>query len=172
MATKVFRTRYGAVRFKTGGSSKSKKRSNPKGKRKGRGKKKVRRKARSKARKAAKNPRTKVKNLSKKVGRWRVECKGRTVYAAGAKHAYKNGPAACAAYKRMTSVRSVENFVSRYGKKATKKAVTGRGKKKATKKRKNPCGSGYKIKKSRRRNVPISRPDAAVIRRILAQHGY
>ena len=40
----------------------------------------------SKARKAA--PKAAQKTYSKKVGRWRVECKGRTVYAAGAKHTY------------------------------------------------------------------------------------
>jgi len=147
-----FMTRYGMVDFPV--------LSNPK-KRKGKGKKKARRKARASARKAAKkrtNPRQK-KVCSKKVGRWRVEARGRTVYAAGAKHSYKTAAAACTAYKRLTSVKSVEGFVVRYGKKATKKVVAGVGKKKSTK------------RKSTRRNAPISASQAASMKAVLATHG-
>lgn len=131
--------------------------------------KKTKAKTKKKAPKKKSTKKASKKTMSKKVGRWRVECRGRTVYAAGAKHAYKTPAAACAAYKKLTSVKSVEGFVGRYGKKKTKQAVVGGGKKKATKKkttkRKNPCDS-------RRRNAPVSVKDAAVIKRILRKHGY
>lgn len=125
--------------------------------------KKSKTKSSSKSKKKA-SKKTPKKAMSKKVGRWRVECRGRTVHAAGAKHAYKTPAAACAAYKKLNSVKSVEGFVGRYGTKKTKQAVVGGGKKKATK-RKNPCGS-------RRRNAPVTTKDAATIRRILRKHGY
>lgn len=163
MPVKRFRTRYGYVTIPV-------RKKNPK-KGRGKAKKKQRRKARAKVRKTAKRSNPVKKTLSKKVGRWRVECKGRTVYAAGAKHGYKDSAAAKSAYKRMTSVKSVENFVSRYGKKATKKAVTGMGKKrKATKKASRKPAK--KAKQSRRRNVPISAAQAATIRKVLRAHGY
>lgn len=145
-----FKTQFGWVEFKT----------------------KTKRPAKSKKSKA----KAKAKPMSKKVGRWRVELKGRTVYAAGAKHGYKDQAAAKGAYKRLTSVKSVENFVKRYGTKKTCAAVCGTGSKGPAKKthkkaaskgrrRKNPsCGS--------RTNAPISRAEAAKINRILRRHGY
>lgn len=148
-----FMTRYGVVDFPTRG------RKNPK-KSRGKGKKKQRRKARSSARKSAakkrSNPKAK-KVCSKKVGRWRVEARGRTIYAAGAKHSYKTAAAACTAYKRLTSIKKVEAFVIRYGKKATKKVVAGVGKKKAT-------------KRKSRRNAPMTASQAAAMRGVLAAH--
>lgn len=74
---------------------------------------------------AIKKKRAPAKTYSKKVGRWRCECKGRTVVCAGAKHSYKSAPAALTAYKKINSVKSVENFVKRYGKKATCVVVCG-----------------------------------------------
>lgn len=132
------------------------------------------------AKKAARaNPRRPAakKVLSKKVGKWRVECRGRTVYAAGAKHSYQNSAAACAAYKRITSVKSVKSFVSRYGKQSTKAVVLGTSKRAAPKskvaKKRAPKKAAKRRAKRRnpRRNVPISARDAAAIRRILRTHG-
>lgn len=150
-----FMTRYGMVDFPT--------KRNPKRKGKGRAKQKARRKARSGARKATKKNPAQKKTYSKKVGRWRVELRGRTVYAAGAKHSYQTVGSACAAYKRLTSIKKVEAFVVRYGKKATKRVVAGVGKK-STKKTKK--------RSQRRSNAPISASQAAVMRGVLASHGY
>lgn len=74
-----------------------------------------------------------VKTYSKKVGRWRCECKGRTVYCAGAKKTYSTPAVACGVYKKINSIKAVESFVSRYGKKKTKTVVVG-----SKPKRRNP----------------------------------
>lgn len=110
-----------------------------------------------------------TKTLSKKVGKWRCECNGRTVTCAGAKHTYANAGTACAVYKKITSLKAVEAFVGRYGKKKTKAAVVGKKAKKAPSKRRNPCGSGMK---RTRRNAPMSRSEAAALRKVLKRHNY
>lgn len=142
---------------------------------------KARRKARSKARSTAgmaHNPRKKAaKNsakksakkapMSKKVGRWRVEQKGRSVYAAGAKHAYASAEVARAVYKKITSLKSVEAFVRRYGTKKTQAAVLG-----LSKTRKAPKKKKAASKRRTRRNAPISRSEADAAIRMLRRHGY
>lgn len=155
-----FKTRYGWVEFPAS--------RNPK--KRGKGKQKQRRKARASARKASR-PKTNPMacSRSKKVGRWRVEVKGRTVHAAGAKHSYVDSAAACRVYKAMTSMAKVENFVRKYGKKATRKAVVGAPKKRVTRKTSKRV---TKKASRRRRNAPISKRDAAAISRILRGHGY
>lgn len=120
-------------------------------------------------RKTTSQYRTSPKPHSKKVGRWRVEVRGRTVVCAGAKHAYKTPAAACAAYKRITSIKSVEGFVHRYGKKATRKVVV-RSKTKKTKKAKKT--QKRRVKKRAGRNAPVTAAEAAVIRRVLKKHGF
>lgn len=137
---------------------------------------KTRRKARAKARKStarACNPRKKTAKksaakttMSKKVGRWRVEQKGRSVYAAGAKHAYSSADMARAAYKRITSVKNVEAFVKRYGTKKTQAAVLGLSKTRKAPKKKAAS------KRRTRRNAPLSRSEAEATMRILRKHGY
>lgn len=113
----------------------------------------------------------KPKTLNKKVGRWRVECRGRTVYAAGAKHSYKTPAAACTAYKRLTSIKSVEGFVSRYGKKKTKKVVVGVKKTKKAKKKTSRKGK-QKNPRSHRSNAPLTRSERSSLKSILRKHGY
>lgn len=145
---------------------------------------KARRKARSKARSTAgmaHNPRKKAaknsaKNsakksakkapMSKKVGRWRVEQKGRSVYAAGAKHAYASAEVARTVYKKITSLKSVEAFVKRYGTKKTQAAVLGLSKTRKAPKKKAAS------KRRTRRNAPISRSEADAAIRMLRRHGY
>lgn len=149
---KTFMTRYGLVTIPT---------RNPRKKR-GRSKKKQRRKARAKARKTnCRNPRKKSRTCTKKVGRWRCSVKARTLTCAGAKHAYKTNAAACAAYKRITSVAKVESFVRRYGSKKTCRAVCGKKSPHAKGKRRN-CGS---------RNAPITASQAAAMKAVLRAHG-
>lgn len=151
-----FMTRYGEVRFKSRKNPSHRKKKAPK-----------RRKASKRAHKKA--PKSKQTH-SKKVGRWRCECRNRTVTCAGAKHSYKSHAAACGAYKRITSVKAVEGFVRRYGTKKTCMAVCGKtSPHRSTKKR-----SKTKKRKARRgrRNPPISRKDADAMRRILRRHGY
>lgn len=140
---------------------------------------KTRRRARSTARKSAgmaRNPtkrksakKAAPKTMSKKVGRWRVEVKGRSVYAAGAKHAYASAEVARAVYKKLTSIKSVEAFVRRYGTKKTQAAVLGltkRPTKKAAKKR------APAKKKATKRNAPITKSEQQAISRMLRRHGY
>lgn len=131
--------------------------------------------AKMKKRTATKRKAAPSKTLSKKVGKWRVECKARTVYAAGAKHTYSTPAVACGVYKKITSNKAVESFVMRYGKKGTKKIVTRttRTAKKApakrrvtkrTTKRKNPT--------RRKRNAPMSAREASSVKAMLKKHGY
>lgn len=152
----TFMTRHGRVSFTA-------QKTNPKRK-KTRSKTTKAKRKRKAVKKAARKTNPGPKTYSKKVGRWRVECKGRTVYAAGAKHAYANKPAACAAYKRLNSVKSIENFVARYGKKATKAAVLKTSRK--------PVKKVAKRKGTTRKNAPVRSSDAAAMRRILRAHGF
>jgi hypothetical protein len=132
--------------------------------------------------KTRKNPMAKSKKAapkaySKKVGRWRVECKGRTVYAAGAKHTYATPAVACGGYKKITSNKAVEAFVMRYGKKGTKKIVTNTTRtakkvKKVAPKRKAPAKRRTRLNPARRRNAPMSRSEASSVKAMLRKHGY
>lgn len=115
------------------------------------------------------------KLLSKKVGKWRCICKARTVTCAGAKHSYKTPAAACAAYKRITSVKAVESFVTRYGKKATKKAVV-KTKRRNPEETKTavaaPAATNPRRRKGTKRNAPLSKTDRSALKHILKRHGY
>ena len=153
----TFRTRYGMVTIPGKKRSKGKK-----------AKRRTRRNCEVPAAEVKANPAAQ----SKKIGRYRVTRKGRTVTAAGAKRAYPTLIAAKAAYTRIKSMKALRGFVAKYGKVKTKIAVGVKKTSKKAAKRRAPKRAKKRAKKRTRRNAPMSASEAASLRRLLAKHKY